>query len=83
MTKIRNTGISSYLYLLSIRVGLTCLIQDLVQKHVKSRGNSVVKICHLYENVQNRPQNKKKVNGVLKWVSKPSYQAKFKMAATN
>ena len=43
--------------------------------------NSLVKICHLYKNVQNRPQNKNKFDGVRKWVSKPSYQAKFKMAA--
>ena len=26
-------------------------------------------LCHLYENVQNRPQNKKKFDGVRKWVS--------------
>ena len=43
----------------------------------------MVKICHLYEDVQNRPQNKKKFDGVRKWVSKHFYQAKFKMAAMN
>ena len=41
----------------------------------------MVKICHLYENVQNRTQNKKKFDGVRKSVSKPYFQAKFKMAA--
>ena len=38
----------------------------------------MVKIFHLYDNAQNRPQNKKKFDGVRKWVLKPSYQAKFK-----
>ena len=41
----------------------------------------MVKICHIYENVQNRLQNKKKFDGVRKMVSKPSFHAKFKMAA--
>ena len=41
----------------------------------------MVKICHLYENVQNRTQNKKKFDGARKSVSKPYFQAKFKMAA--
>ena len=41
----------------------------------------MVKICHLYENVQNRTQNKKKFDGVRKSVSKPYFQAKFKMVA--
>ena len=34
-----------------------------------------------YENVQNKTQNKKKFVKVRKRVSKPTYQAKFKMAA--
>ena len=41
----------------------------------------MVKICHLYENGQNRLQNKKKFDGVRKLMSKPFFQAKFKMAA--
>ena len=41
----------------------------------------MVKICHLYQNVQNKLQNKKKFDGVRKFVSKHSSQAKFKMAA--
>ena len=41
----------------------------------------MVKICHLYQNVQNKLQNKKKFDGVRKLVSKHSSQAKFKMAA--
>ena len=52
--------------------------RSLVQEHVNSRGNSAV---NLYENVQNKPQNRKKFDGARKWVSKPSYQAKFKMTA--
>ena len=59
----------------------SCIVCTVVQEHVESRGNSVVKICHLYENVQNKPQNKKKFDGVRKWVSKPSYHAKFKIGA--
>ena len=38
------------------------------------------KICHLFENVQNRLQNKKMFDRVYKLVSKPSFQEKFKMA---
>ena len=38
------------------------------------------KICHLYENIQNRLQNKNKFDGVRKLASKPYFQAKFKMA---
>ena len=41
----------------------------------------MVKICHLYENVENTPQNKKQFDGVREWVSKLSCKAKFKMAA--
>ena len=41
----------------------------------------MVKICHLYQNVQNKLHNKKKVDGVRKLVSEHSSQAKFKMAA--
>ena len=41
----------------------------------------MVKICHLYENVQNRPQNKNKLDVVRKLVSKRSFLAIFKMAA--
>ena len=41
----------------------------------------MVQICHLYENVKNRLYNKKKFDGARKFVSKPSFQAKFKMAA--
>ena len=40
----------------------------------------MVEICHLYQNVQNKLQNKKKVDGVRKLVSKHSSQGKFKMA---
>ena len=36
-----------------------------------------VKICHLYENAQNRPQNKKKFDGVRKWVSKNCLSCKI------
>ena len=36
------------------------------------------KICHLYENVQNRLQNEKKSDGVRKLASKPYFHAKFK-----
>ena len=36
------------------------------------------KICHIYENVKNRTQNKKKFDGVRKWVSKLSHQTQFK-----
>ena len=38
-------------------------------------------ICHLCENVQNRLQNKKTLDGVRKLASKPYFQAKFEMAA--
>ena len=34
----------------------------------------MVKICHLYENVQNDPRNKKKFDGVRKLVSKHKIQ---------
>ena len=41
----------------------------------------MVKMGHLYQNVQNKLQNKKNFDGVCKLVSKHSSQAKFKMAA--
>ena len=37
----------------------------------------MVKICHLYQNVQNKLQNKKKFDGVRKLVSKHSSQEKI------
>ena len=37
----------------------------------------MVEICHLYENVHNRPQNKKKIDGVRKTL----LSDKIKMAA--
>ena len=43
----------------------------------------MVKICHLYQNVQNKLQNKTNFDGVRKLLSKHSSQVKFKMAIIN